>query len=59
VGRVQCPACRVGFLLIGWSKVGAVPSAHADVFDLAFSRVIWRRTGCEEGEGPGAKLVTA
>jgi hypothetical protein len=36
-----------------------VPSAHAEVCDLAVWWVIWRRAGCVEGEGPGAKLASA
>ena len=45
--------CVWGF---GW-PVTLAGCAHADVCDLGW--VIWRRSSCEEGEGPGAKLAAA
>ena len=52
------PGCGSGVDRLGDGLGGAV-GAHADLYDLAGVRVIWRRSGCDEGEGPGAKLDAA
>jgi len=41
---------------IGWRYSGFLGVPGAPTLTYATSRVIWRRSGCHRGEGPGAKL---
>jgi hypothetical protein len=46
-------------LTVCWLDRRGSGCAHADLSDLGIHRVIWRRSGCGRGEGPGAMLDAA